>query len=518
MMRARGILDRPLITMRVGETVSGGGREDISRLMIPGDYFGKLRRALGFGGRRSFWPQRPSFSTTKVNYENTRKLYRNDDPRTNLGSGLVRRIVNSRMDFVELPHSATGDELIDEFLDNCIHVYWRSPLQQMIRDATRDADTIVRIRRHREDNPLVTPEEWEACYLEIVPPEKCSIIYRQTGDRREIERAYIRHEVEEIKEEQTVNGRSLSLPQMQNKVIIEELTPDEFRYFDQTEGVWRDDLAETNSWGFVPLREVNNEYDAALDGGQSDLEAPLPFIMALHDVIAQSLVAHKAHSIPKAKFHINDMTTFLVNNFPDSFEPGPTGEPDPARFTGTVNWKGTEILFFQGQEEDADFLQAESVLGDSRTLADFLIDMIAISSETPRSVLMNTRVDDRDEMVPFVKAINRKRGFFAEEVQEICKMVLAINLMEPIKAPMAWDEITPEEALVKAQALQQEVMAGEVLATRQVISDRTLRAGLRRKIPHMKPDTQEKEDAKSNKELPVTSPGSVSGTDSGTNE
>lgn len=503
--------------MRVGETVSGGGHEDISRLMVPGNWFGRLRTRFG-SITRSFWPQGPSMANTKVNYNNTRKLYRNDDPRTNLGSGVVRRIVNSRVDFMDLPHSATGDEVVDEFLDDCIHRYWKSALQQMIRDATRDADTVIRIRRHDPSNKLVTPEEWEACYLEVVPPEKCSIIYKQTGDRREIERAYIRHEVEEIQIEREQSGRALTLPQMRKKVIIEELTPDEFRYFDQTEGRWRDDLLEDNSWGFVPLHEVNNEFDAALDGGQSDLESPLPFIMALHEVIAQSLVAHKAHSIPKAKFHINDMNTFLMNNFPDSFESDDFGNPDPNSFSGSVNWKGTEILFFQGQEEDADFLQAESVLGDSKTLADFIIDMIAIASETPRSILMATKVNDLDEMTPFAKAINRKRGYFTENIQEICKMVLAINLMPPVRVPLAWDEITPEEALIKAQALQQEVMAGEVLATRKVISDRTLRASLRRKVPHMKSDTEESKDAQANEEIPVVSAGSVSGTDSGTNE
>jgi len=502
---------KELITGRVGETVSGGGNEDISRLMVPGDFFGTLRTKFGQAFRRTFWPTTTSITGTKINYNNTRKLYRNDDPRTNLGSGIVRRIVNSRVDFMELPHSATGDELIDEFLDTCISVYWQNELQQMIRDATRDADTVVRIRRHSQENPLISPEEWEACYLEIVPPEKCSIIYKQHGDRREIDRAFIRHEVEEIVENTKQSGRALTLPQLRKKVIIEELTPTSFRYFDQTEGKWRADLEQINPWDFVPLREVNNEFDASLDGGQSDLEAPMPFIMALHDVIAQSLVAHKAHSIPKAKFKINDMLTFLVNNFPDSFEEDELGNPDPTTFNGQVNWKGTEIMFFTAGEEDAEYMQAEVKLGESTAFAEFLLDMISISSETPRSIMMATKFDDMDEMVPFAKAINRKRQFFCADIQEICKMVLVINLMAPIKVPLAWDEITAQEALTKAQALQQDVMSSEVLATRQVISDRTVRQSLRSKIPHMKSNSEEKADAQGNKELPMTTSASTSG-------
>lgn len=511
------MLEKSLVKFRVGETVSGGGREDISRLMVPGNFFGTLR-ALGRGFRKTFWPAGPNLADTKIRYEQTRKLYRNDDPRINLGSGTVRRIVNSRMDFIGLPNSALGDEIVDEFLDSCIHTYWAPILLQMIRDATRDADTVIRIRRHSTDNKLVSPEEWEACYLEIVPPESVSIIYRQGGDKNEIEKAYVRHETDEEIEEVQTDGRAIKLPQVRRKVIIEEITTDRYRYFDQTEGRWREDLESTNPWGFVPLREIHNEFDAALEGGQSDLEAPMPFIAALHDVFAQTLVAHKAHSIPKAKFKVNNLTQFLANNFPESFEQDSNGNPDPNTFNGQVNWKGTEILFFEG-EEDADYLQAESVLGDSATLLDFIIGCIAIASETPRSVLLATKESgDTEEFVPFAKAINRKRAFFTEDIQEICKMVLAINLMVPVKVPLAWDEMTAEDALKRAQALQQEVMSLEVLATREVISDRTARAHLKPLIPSMKSNTEEAKDAESNKELPVVSAGSVSGSDSGKNE
>ncbi len=466
---------------------------------------------------RTFWPTTASYAGTQISYNKTRQLYRSDDSKANLGSGFVRRIVNSRPDFIELPHSATGDEVIDEFLESCIHTYWSSSLLQMIRDATRDAETVIRIRRHSTENKLVGAEEWEACYLEIVPPESTSVYYKQNGDLREIDRAYIRHEIEEIKEEARVNGRAIMLPQVRRKVIIEEITPTDFRYYDETEGIWRDDLHQTNSWGFVPLVEVRNENEGYLEGGQSDLEAVLPYLFAFHDVMAASLMAHKAHSIPKAKFKINDMMNFLSNNWPDSFERDANGNVDPSSFNGKVQWKGTEILFFQA-DEDAEYLEANSVLGDSKTLMEFLIDCISIISETPRSIMMNTRIDDRDEIMPFVKLINRKRQHFKPFIQEICKMVMAINFMEPVVVPLAWDEITTDEALAKAQALQQRVMADEVLATREVISDRTMRADLRRHIPHMKSDSREKQDATGNKQLEIVSPGSVSGSDSGKNE
>ncbi len=507
-----GILDRPkskelfLTEEQIGE---------ISTRWAKG-WFGGLR--TGFRNfRRTFWPTTPSYAGTKISYEQTRNLYRSADKQSNLGAGMVRRIINARVDFIELPHPSSGDDVVDEFLYKCIWTYWASALQQMIRDSTRDAETVIRIKRHDQSNRLISDEEWEACFLEVIPPERVSIYYKQGGTSGEIEKAYVRHEIEEEIESTTQNGRAITLPQVRQKVIIEEITPDVFRYFDQTEGVWRDDLQQPNTWGFVPLVEVKNEEEAYLEGGQSDLESCLPFILAFHDVMAAALTAHKAHSIPKAKFKINDLMGFIANNWPESFEKDENGRIKPETFNGNIQWKGTEILFMQS-EEDAEFLEARSVLGDSKTLMDFLLDCIATTSETPRAILMATKFDDTDEITPFTKLINRKRNFYKPFIQQICKMVLAINFMEPIVVPLAWDEVTAEEALQRAQALQQRVMADEVLATREVISDRTMRADLRRHIKHMRGNDDEAKDAKANKQLEVISPGSVSGSDSGQNE
>jgi hypothetical protein len=66
-----------------------------------------------------------------------------------------------------------------------------------------------------------------------------------------------------------------------------------------------------------------------------------------------------------------------------------------------------------------EFLEAQSVLGDTKTLLEFLIDCICIASQTPEWAFM--RVDsgsansDRNaQTVPFVKKIERKRRNFAK--------------------------------------------------------------------------------------------------------
>jgi hypothetical protein len=480
--------------------------------------------------RRGLWPSAPQYQSgsTCLTYALARALYRNDNKASNLGAGFGKRIVNSIVDFTDLPMAASGDEVVDEFLNNAIHNYWSAPIQQFIRDLCRDADSVIRVRRHDTNNKLVAVDEWESCYLEIVPPETVAIYYKENGDNLEIDVAYIRHEITHVEERANDTGATLMQPTLRNHVLIEELTADRFRYYDETTGEWRDDLEQPNSWGFVPLVEGFNEYDAVLKGGQSEFESPLPFIMAFHDVVSQTLVAHKAHSIPKAKFKVHDMMNFIASNWPEAFDLDETGLPMLDTFNGQISWKGTEMLFFDAEGEDAEFLEVKSALGDSKELLDFLLTCISISSETPKSILMDQTVQDADEMVPFSKKINRKRKYFSDPLQMVCKMVLAINYMEPVRVPLSWEEITPDIALKKSQALQQDVMSFETLATRQVISDGTIRRSLRRSIPAMKAGTQEASDAKKNVDLTPTAPavtggasgapvstGSTKGTDSG---
>src|SRR6185312_8714213 len=118
--------------------------------------------------------------------------------------------------------------------------------------------------------------------------------------------------------------------------------------------------------------EVHNEWDSALQDGQSEFESVLPFLQAFHDLMVQGLRAHTYHSTPKVKFKLRDVTQFIKNNFPNVID-----ENGQVTAGGEVNWKGREILFFN-EEEDGEFLEARSVLGDTKTLAEFLIDCICI--------------------------------------------------------------------------------------------------------------------------------------------
>jgi hypothetical protein len=433
-------------------------------------------------------------------------------------AGFGKPIVDLAANFTGLPRASSGDEIYDDFLNDAIQVHWRQKLGEMKRDAIRDSKTVVRIRRADPKYLLMTQEESEACYLEIVPPEAVDIFYQVSGTGlKTIERAFITFRVEQVDSFEDTSHKPA--PQVTEHTIIEELTPTQYRYYDQTQGEWRQDLQQDNPWGFVPLVEVWNEFDASLEGGQSDLEAPMSFMRAFHDVLAQALSAHKYHSIPKAKFVINDIQQFLMNNFPDSFDTDENGQPIMGTFSGTVTWQGTEILFFQ-PDEDGSFMEAKSVLGDSKTLMEFLLDCICISSETPRWAFNAPGVSTgRDvpevAMAPFIQKIDRKRDIFQGPIQEICKMVLKIVGMEPRKIQFSWDKISSTDLTAQMQSLQQLVMGMELAVERGLISDQSARQTLRPFIPAMKASDQEAAAAKKNMQLLTAAPASPNGVGGG---
>ena len=443
----------------------------------------------------SYYSTRPAFDKTVVNYNLARALYRNQAPDYTMGAIFCKPIVDEPVFFMGLPIAETNDEIRDNFINTAIQRYWADELQQAFRNTLRDSRTVVRIRQ-KARGPLVADEERISCYLEIVDPERVDPFVRDpiTG---EIIEATITHHVDIVDSTTNVDqmSRIQAKPKLKEHEIWEVITLDRFRYFDKTDGVWLLDWEMENSWGFVPLVEFFNEYDSSLHGGACEFETALPFIKGFHDVTCQSLQAHKYHSIPKVKFKINDVQTFLRNNFPDSFE-------DDGTFTGTVSWQGREIIFVES-EEDVGFVEAKSVLGDSISLLEFLFDCICVASETPEWAFMRIQQATQGgtinaQTLPFGKKIERKRVNFAKYVQQVVKMLLAISENNPILSTITWAPITPEQFATYGQGVQQLVMALEVAAQRRIISDRTYRETLRLHLPKMKGPQQEQTEAEEN--------------------
>jgi hypothetical protein len=477
------------IFRKVGEQVT-----DLTRYIFPARLGNTLRSWLPRSFTFSFWTdKRPTSS--EVNYKLTRELYRNDGD-LNLGAGFAKPMIDLQVGFIGIPVASTEDETMNDFLNDCLSNFWVDEIQQMLRDSIRDSKTVVRVQRPDILDPLMTLDEAEHCALEIVPPELVDI-ERDMRNKRVIERAVIRHIFTVVKDEG--NPATGTDPTTEEHDVLEIIDQNSFRYYDQTDNKWLTSMQAPNRWGFVPLLEVYNEWDSALQSGQSDFEAVLPFMQAFNDVLKQGLTAHKYHSTPKVVMKLGDVAPFIKNNFPEAVDPT-TGEIMPH---AEISWRGREILFLQQQDEMA-FLEAKSVLGDTNTLLEFLIDCICVASQTPEwaflRVSSGTANSDRNaQTVPFLKKVERKRRAFQRPIQELLKMVLVMSNQIPTRAKLSWEMVRVDDLVVYAQAFQQLVMGLEVAVDRGQISEETYKRMLKEFLPAMKSIEQEQKDIEADK-------------------
>lgn len=442
--------------------------------------FDGLRSSFRSIGTR-FWPnEHPAAEGTVVNYDFARSLYRNSNDEYKLGSGFAKPVVNLQVSFVGLPRASTNNQALDDFLNECLRIHWPDEIQQMIRAAIRDSKVVIRVNKPDVLDPLMTLDEAEHCQIEILPPERVDI-ERSLLNKNVIEKAVISHRMTFITD--PGDPQSGQQPQVEEHDVLEEITRTSFRFFDQQTNQELTDLRRTNNYNLVPLVEVYNEWDATLQGGQSDLESPLPFMKAFHDVLSDGLKAHKYHSTPKVKFKLNDILPFIANNFPEAVDP----DTKQIKSGAQISWRGNEIIFLE-TEENAEFMEAKSVLGDTKSLLEFLLDCICIAAETPEWAFM--RVDsgsansDRNaQTVPFIKKVERKRVNFTKPVQEICKIVQVIRDTIPVRPELSWEIVRPDDEVVHLQAFQQLMMGLEVARQAGKISDETYVAMMRHFVP-----------------------------------
>lgn len=452
---------------------------------------------------------KPIMSGTTVNYDVARGLYRNDNPAFNLGAGFVRPIVDLTVEYMSLPSVTSDNGDTDAWLNKCIQEHWAPQLQQVWRDTIRDSKTIVRFRQPRLDNPLFTEEDRAHGRIECISPETVDLQFDPT-DPDLVRLASVNHwiELDERSDDEIASGVA---PRMETHHIIETITEEEYRYYDKTEHRELTSWRTANFLRFVPLWPAYNEYDVALGGGQSDIEPVLPFIQAFHEVLLQALGAHKYHSTPKAFFKLKDIYPFLKHNFPAVLNENNQIIPG-----AKVELTGREI-YLLNVEEDAGFIEAKSVLGDSITLLNFLIDCICITAEVPKwAILKDQGAQDKDATVqPFEKKINRKRTNFTEFVVMICKIALASNGKPPVTVKVTWPQVRLSDLAAKAQAVQQIVLAADVATAHEWLADETVIQMLAGLFPEVNEPSVEKQLAKSNVVPELPAPAPASPTDAG---
>ena len=144
----------------------------ISESVVPS--WGALRSTMRLGGQ--FYPERPYYDKTIVDYNTLRQLYRNDGDMIKLGAGFAKPIIDRAVEFIALPSVASSNDRLDNKINESIHDYWGSQLQEAFRNALRDSKTIIRVMKPRTDNPLMMQADREHLKLKIYNPESVTIL------------------------------------------------------------------------------------------------------------------------------------------------------------------------------------------------------------------------------------------------------------------------------------------------------------------------------------------------------
>jgi hypothetical protein len=416
-------------------------------------------RNIWSGLRGTFWatPVQPQIRYTAIDTDLARSLYYNTDPSINMGAGFTRPIIDSCADYVGVPHLLTTMPDLDDILRTCVEKYWKKSLWEIYRNAMRDSMTWVRVRRPFP-HPLVTSEEEDTIYLEIVDKDRVVPYYNpQTGylDRIEIATMVF---IEDTAFDPTTVIQTGIQPTGREHEIIEIITNDTYTYYDRTAQVYLDNLTTANTWGFIGFVPFYNDFDSALNGGACEVETVYPLLQAFHNLFAQLARSSSYQSAPKVKFKLNDVQTFIKNNFPGAFTA--TGE-----FTGNINWRGNEI-FFMESDEDVGFIETAATSETQFvTLMSFVLDCICIVSETPEWALFRPLTEtqsDNAQTLRFEQRVTRKRFGWTASFQELAKMALVIYGSPPVSASVEWDELSTATLAAKAQAMNQTIAAAEV--------------------------------------------------------
>lgn len=490
--------------IRLGEMFSNW---DISRLVWTGPLLSKLRGWVSFGD----WHKKPVAKGTKVNRDLARSLYRNDSSQHLYAGGFARPIVDLSVEYMGLPSVSTEDGENDAFLNECIRDYWAEELQSMFRDAIRDGDVVVRFYQQRIDNPLYTARDRRHGRLELIAPESVDITFDPV-DKDTIIRVVITHEIEidNRTQQDILSGKA---PQSTKHEVLEIITPERYEFFDRTAAEELTTWGTANVLGFVPIWPAYNEWAADLESGQSDLEPVLPFIEAFHEALSDCLAAHNYHSIPKVKLKLRNIEGFIKNNWGDVLD-----ENGNILDGAKIEWKKDSMLFLN-LDEDAEFIELRSVLGDSKTLLEFLLDCIAISAQTPKWAMLKDENSSNDNATidAFEHKITRKRINFQRPLVMLLKMALVANGKIPETPKLTWPAMRLETLAAKAQALQQLMLSGDVASAHEWIADGTMIKILQAFFPEINSVEVEKRLAKNNVVPEIPAPAPASPTQANTN-
>jgi len=389
---------------------------------------------------------------SRVDCKKARALYDNTNEDYKLGAGFAKPVINTTVGFMGVPHFISEDEEaqknLDDFFGNNT-----SRMQRTHRDTLRDGDCFIWVTREENVDAALYPESKIRLVYNIIPSEQVIGVVRDPVTNKAIE--YVLQSAHEWFDS-SLNKRKATITQRISAekritTVTGDLPPD-MRSSEEIE----------NTWGFLSIVHFRNEGEETKEFGQSDLEPIEPFLKVYHDVLLHAIQGSKLHSTPRLKFKIKDLAAFLKNNF---------GIDNPQEFAskgGTISLDGHEFFLFQ-DEDDANFIEVKSAIGDAVALLKLIFYCIVDISETPEFIFgvhtPSSLSSVKEQMPILIRRIARKRENFTESWQRLARIVLAMSSQAEGKkvstyaTTLEWDEIDPRDEKDVAEILDKIVSA-----------------------------------------------------------
>lgn len=409
-----------------------------------GGEISKIRnKAVGFIGGN--FHRGYKLDSTKVDYEFARNLYRNTADDYKLGAGFAKPIINTQVSFMGIPTFKSQEEKAQEILTKFAESN-QTEMQKTHLNALREGDCYVWITREESKNLSLYPERETLLVYNIIPPEQVQdvVIDPITGEPLE----YVLKSSHDWKDDRG-NRKQGTVTQR----IGIELNESDTKYTgyrkieidgDTPPGI--EAGKKTTPWDFIPIIHFKNDSDENEKYGRSEIEVIEPFLKAYHDVTLHAMQGSKMHSTPKLKLKLKDVTGFLKNNF------GITDIPKFYKGGGKINLDGNEMVILS-QDDEAEFIEANSSTGDAKDLLKLLFYCIVDASETPEFVFgvhtPASQASTKEQMPVLIRSVEKKRESFKKNWLHMARVVLAmtktsenINLSS-YEAFLSWDKIDP---------------------------------------------------------------------------
>ncbi|ADQ06497.1 conserved hypothetical protein [Caldicellulosiruptor hydrothermalis 108] len=392
----------------------------------------KLRQNIGLFGTLIWnrWNAPYVLNSSRVDYTLARQLYHNTHDDYKLGAGFAKPIINTLAGFMGVPHFHCEDEEAQAVLDE-YSSRWVSRMQRTHQLTLRDGDCFVMLANLPVNDPLYPDEDVRIEYI-IIPPEQIADIEIDPIARKPV--AY------------TIQAKNRWDNGLREYLVTQRVAADKITTI--AEGDAPPNLKNEevpNPWGFIPIVHFKNEPEETELFGTSELEAIEPYMKAYHDVMFHAMQGSKMHSTPRLKLKLKDVQGFLQNNFPEAIVAIQRGEP------AKIDLRGHELLIFT-DEEDAEFIEARSTIGDAEALLKLLFYCIVDVSEVPEFAFgvhtPSSHASVKEQMPLLIRRVARKREMVTESWQLLARMLLVMYSKATGKKFKSYDVLVTWDAVM----------------------------------------------------------------------